>query len=190
VQKTYSAAFKAKMVQRMAGPEGRTAATLAKEVGVSQTSLSKWLRDAKVRRMPIGEEREQEARRPEDWSAEEKLAAVIGAGRLGESELGEFLRRRGIHQSQLEQWKQAALEALGSSSKSSRSSSADTRRIRDLEKQLQRKDRALAETAALLVLQKNHHGRSPTSRKRNSGGLRATLGLDGEAGCFLAFSNP
>lgn len=141
------------MVQRMAGPEGRTAANLSKEVGVSQTSLSKWLRDAKVRRMPNGEEREQEARRPDDWSAEEKLAAVIEAGRLGESELGEFLRRRGIHQSQLEQWKQAALEALGSSSKSPRSSS-DTRRIRDLEKQLQRKDKALAETAALLVLQK------------------------------------
>jgi transposase len=155
VQKTYSAAFKAKMVQRMAGPEARTAANLAREVGVSQTSLSKWLREAKVRRMPIDEEREQESRRPEDWSAEEKLAAVIEAGRLGEeAELGEFLRRRGIHQSQLEQWKQSALEALGSSSKSSRSSSADSRRIRELEKQLQRKDKALAETAALLVLQK------------------------------------
>ena len=104
--------------------------------------------------MPDNEEREQEARRPEDWSAEEKLAAVTEAGRLREAELGEFLRRRGIHQTQLEQWKQAALEALGSSSKASRSSSAETRRIRELEKQLQRKDKALAETAALLVLQK------------------------------------
>jgi len=37
---------------------------------------------------------------------------------------------------------------------------------------------------------KNTHGRSPTSWKRNSAGLRATSGLDGEAGCFLAFSNP
>ena len=153
MQRTYSAAFKAKMVQRMAGPERRAAASLSKEVGVSQTSLSKWLREAKVRRMSVEQEREQEARRPEDWSAEEKLATVIEAGRLGETELGEFLRRRGIHQSQLEQWKQAALEGLGSSSKSARPS-ADTRRIRELEKQLQRKDKALAETAALLVLQK------------------------------------
>jgi transposase len=154
VQKTYNAAFKAKMVQRMAGPESRTAASLAKETGVSQTSLSKWLREAKVGRMPSDEKRKEEARRPEDWSAEEKLSAVIEAGRLGEAELGELLRRRGIHQSQLEQWKQAALEALGSSSKSSRASSGETRKIRELEKQLQRKDKALAETAALLVLQK------------------------------------
>ncbi len=153
MQTTYSSAFKAKMVQRMAGPSGRSAAALSKEVGVSQTSLSNWLRTAKVRRMGDEPGREQDARRPEDWSADEKLAAVSEARGLDESELGEFLRRRGIHQSQLAQWQQVALEALGSPSKSSRSS-ADSKRLRELEKQLLRKDRALAETAALLVLQK------------------------------------
>ena len=51
------------------------------------------------------------------------------------------------------QWQQAVLEALGSPSKASRPS-VDVRRVRELEKQLLRKDKALAETAALLVLQK------------------------------------
>jgi transposase len=141
------------MVQRMAGPEGRTAANLSKEIGVSQTSLSKWLREAKVRRMGDGQGRDSEARRPEDWSPQEKLAAVIEAAGLGETQMGEFLRRRGIHQSQLAQWQQSVLEALGSASKASRPS-VDVRRVRELEKQLLRKDKALAETAALLVLQK------------------------------------
>ena len=67
------------MVRRMAGPERRTAASLAKEIGVSQTSLSKWLREAKVERMADPREQQQEARRPEDWSAEEKLTAVFEA---------------------------------------------------------------------------------------------------------------
>lgn len=153
MQTTYGAAFKAKMVQRMAGPEGRSAAALSKEVGVSQTSLSNWLRTAKVRPMDDARGRSQLERRPEDWSADEKLAAVSEARGLDEAKLGEFLRRRGIHQSQLAQWQQTALDALGGPSKPSRPS-ADSKRVRELEKQLLRKDRALAETAALLVLQK------------------------------------
>jgi transposase len=137
----------------MAGPTARSAADLSKEVGVSQTSLSNWLRTAKVRRMTDERETGSDARRPEDGSAQEKLTAVIEAGGLGESELGEFLRRRGIHQSQWAQWQRAALEALGAPSKSSRST-AEWKRVRELEKELLRKDKALAETAALLVLQK------------------------------------
>lgn len=91
-------------------------------------------------------------RRPEDWSAAEKLAAVMEASGLRDEELGEFLRREGLHEAQLTQWRQAALEALGGG-KPSRVA-AEGRRVRELEREVQRKDKALAEAAALLVLQK------------------------------------
>jgi transposase len=72
------------------------------------------------------------------------------ASRLRDEELGALLRREGIHEAVLAEWKAAVLEALGPPKKAN----ADSRRVRELEKQLRRKDKALAETAALLVLQK------------------------------------
>ncbi|MEY4546461.1 MAG: hypothetical protein RL685_2656 [Pseudomonadota bacterium] len=90
------------------------------------------------------------ARRPEDWSPEERLRAVMEASRLSEEELGAFLRREGISEAVLAEWKAAMLEALSSQ----RKATGDARKVRELEKQLRRKDKALAEAAALLVLQK------------------------------------
>jgi transposase len=150
---TYSEAFKTKMVQRMAGPEARSAMSLSGETGVSQSSLSKWLREAKVRPMTDEQKPPKKEKRPEDWTAAEKLAAVMEATGLRDAELGEFLRRKGLHEAQLTQWRQAALEALGGGAKPGRAPS-ESRRVRELEKEVQRKDKALAEAAALLVLQK------------------------------------
>jgi transposase-like protein len=150
---TYSEAFKSKMVQRMLGPQARSAISLSGETGVSQTSLSKWLREAKVRPMADEQKPRKREKRPEDWTAAEKLSAVMEASRLSDAELGEFLRRNGLHEAQLTQWRQSALEGLGGGAKPSRASS-ESRRVRELEKEVLRKDKALAEAAALLVLQK------------------------------------
>lgn len=139
------------MVQRLVGPDAVSANRLSEEVGISQSTLSKWLRDAGSR---MGDVKlgpfPPDARRPEDWSAEERLRVVMEASRLRDEELGAFLRREGIHEATLSEWKAAVLDALGPQKKTS----SDSKRVRELEKQLRRKDKALAETAALLVLQK------------------------------------
>ena len=156
----YSEAFKAKMVQKMLG--GRSANSVAQEAGVNQPTLSKWLRDARTLRDVSKRKSEQEPRksaerRPADWSAEEKLAAVEQARGLSETELGELLRREGLHEEQLREWQQsvetAALESLRGIRKT-KATSAETKRIKELERELRRKEKALAETAALLVLRK------------------------------------
>jgi transposase len=100
----YSESFKTKMVQKML--TGRSANSVAQEVGVNQPTLSKWLRDARTLRTVSkskgnAEPREKARRRPEDWSAEEKLEVVLKARGLSEAELGEFLRRQGLHDEQL-----------------------------------------------------------------------------------------
>lgn len=151
----YSPAFKAKMVQRLTGPSAISAMALSSEIGVSQSSLSKWLRDATASRMTDRKELPRNARRPQDWSAEEKLRVLNAAAGASEAELGELLRREGLHEADLKEWRAAALEGLGVSTKaSSGASGKDARRVRELEKQLRRKEKALAEAAALLVLQK------------------------------------
>ena len=64
----------------------------------------------------------------------------------------------GVHAAELEQWRETVVDgaksALESGAARSSSRGADTKWIKDLERELRRKDRALAETATLLVLQK------------------------------------
>lgn len=93
-------------------------------------------------------------RRPQDWTPEERLRAVQEANALSDQELGEFLRREGLHEADLTQWRRAALEGLTPSRERRGKKSPEKKRIAQLEKELRRKDKALAETAALLVLKK------------------------------------
>jgi hypothetical protein len=86
------------------------------------------------------------------WSGTEKLRVVTEARGLSEHELGALLRREGLHAADLAAWQTAAEAALSEGPRTSRS--ADARRIHELEREVRRKDAALAETAALLVLKK------------------------------------
>lgn len=147
----YSAAYKEKMVRKMIGPPTTSAYALAAETGLNRTTLSRWLHDAgKV--IDMKKKQTNRQGRPQDRSAEEKLKAIMAADALSDAELGEFLRREGLRESQLEQWRREVLGAL--EAPTSKKGSAEARRIRELEREIRRKDKALAETAALLVLQK------------------------------------
>jgi hypothetical protein len=92
-------------------------------------------------------------KRPADRTPDEKLALVLEASRLGDEELGEFLRRNGLHEADLSRWRGEALSGLGNR-RQANPRGTEVKRIRELEKELRRKDKALAEAAALLVLQK------------------------------------
>ena len=156
----YTDSFKAKMVQRLSAPNAISAIGLSKEVGVSQSQLSRWLQRARTV-TPMTKDR------PSDRvvqassnarSASEKVRVVMAAAALGPAELGAFLRREGVHEAELEQWRSAVLEggqlALEGSSSRAPARSGEGKRIKELERELRRKDKALAEAAALLILQK------------------------------------
>lgn len=153
----YSTGFKAQMIKKMTGPHALSANALSSEVGVSQGTLSRWLREAaSVPRVSDSKRRRSdgEPKRTQDWTPAEKLKIVVEAEALADDELGEFLRRKGLHRAQLEEWREAASAAFTDSSPRKGRRSPEQKRIRQLEKQLRRKDKALAETAALLVLKK------------------------------------
>jgi transposase len=143
---TYSSAFKSRMVRRLVGPSAMTANALAQEVGVNQSSLSRWLRaSANVGGMASSSRKK--------WTGAEKLRILAEARGLGEHALGALLRREGLHEADLTAWQTAAEAALSETGRRP-AQSVEHRRIHELERELRRKDAALAETAALLVLKK------------------------------------
>ncbi len=146
----YSSAFKSKMVGKLASPDGPSANALSKQVGVHQSTLSRWVREAA--RSEDMKHMNLTSTRP--LSAAEKLEAVLEAASLSADDLGPFLRRKGLYRKDLGQWREQMLEGLEARKMRPRTSNKDGRRLRELEKELRRKDAALAETAALLVLKK------------------------------------
>lgn len=160
----YSEGFRNRMVERLTGPHAMSATALAAETGVAQSTLSKWLKRAatvpsEMSRRDKKKDTPTTPKRPQDWTAEEKVALVLEAAAVPEAELGAFLRRKGLHEAQLAEWRQqvmqSAVAGLRGPSKSDRkAASVEARRVRDLERELKRKEKALAEAAALLVLKK------------------------------------
>ncbi len=142
----YSPAFKIRMVRRLVGPDGMSANALAREAGISQSNLSRWLRESRnVGDMDPSSKRQ--------WTGAQKLSVLTAAQGLSESELGALLRREGLHETDLTTWQAAAEAALTEPGRGA-VRSVEQRRILELERELRRKDAALAETAALLVLKK------------------------------------
>ena len=92
--------------------------------------------------------------RPDDLPPVEKFRLVMEAARLSEEELGELLRRNGLHEAQLEEGRKKMEEALAGPKKGRRRKSPEAKRVEQLERELNRKDKALAEVTALLVLKK------------------------------------
>jgi hypothetical protein len=81
---------------------------------------------------------------------------VVETAVLNEAERGEYCRQRGRYPEQLQAWRRACEQANAgkAASRPKNEAQADKRRIQDLERELRRKDKALAEAAALLVLRK------------------------------------
>ena len=144
----FNEAFKARVLQRLVGPRAVSANALAPAVGVTQETLSRWLRAA---RSVDGMTRSPKHR----WTGAEKLRVVVAAQGLQGPALGALLRREGLHETELTAWRAAAEAALGAPAPRGRATpSVEAKRILELERELRRKDRALAETAALIVLKK------------------------------------
>lgn len=144
------------MVAKMMGPQAVSANALSKRVGIRQPTLSRWLREARLTGMSKGRKIAAAAparRQPKRWCAEEKLRIVTSAATLAGSALGELLRREGLHEADLRSFREEALAGLAPVARE-RGPSPEAKQIVELQRELRRKEKALAEAAALLVLSK------------------------------------
>jgi transposase len=143
----YSVEFKQSVVQKITTPGGPTTAEMAKKLGVHYTSVYGWIKNhANTSSM----------KKSKDWTPEAKLEAIIKTATMSENELGEFLRTNGLHSAELDQWK----ADFYSSQKSAGRPKLDPELVelrakeKELSKDLKRKDRALAEMSARVILLK------------------------------------
>jgi transposase len=142
----YGQAFKDRAVARLLPPEGASPEAVARELGVSAATLERWRAEALS--MPA---------RERGWTAAARLDAVLATAALDEASRGAWCREKGLYPEELARWRAAATQALAAPEEARASpgeTKADRRRIKALERELRRKDKALAETAALLVLSK------------------------------------
>ena len=157
----YSEQFKERMVRRMLPPESISAMQLSLKVGASQASLSRWLHRARVVVVPMAKKNpSQPAAKPaRSWSPKEKIEAVFEAAAIPDEELGAYLRRRGLHDADLRTWREIMMESskdtLGPAKRRKKAKPTNEQeRIKSLERELRRKEKALAKVTALLVLKK------------------------------------
>ena len=142
----FGQSFKDRAVARLLPPENATLELVSKEVGITVDTLERWRES--LQSMPA---------RGRAWTASAKLQAVITTAALSEIDKNAWCREHGIYPAELEQWCSSATTALANPQVARTSPQVaikDRKRIKDLERELLRKDRALAETAALLVLSK------------------------------------
>ena len=150
----YSEEKKAAILKRMLPPERSSIAKLSVELGVSESCLYNW----RLKAQKAGALVPHSKQPPEQWSSANKFTVVLETARLNEAELSAYCRQKGLFVEQVKTWRLACETAndrtdhLGIEAR--KASKADQKRIRDLERELQRKEKALAEAAALLILRK------------------------------------
>ena len=150
----YSAERKAAVLKRVLPPNKKSLKQLAQEEGISEATLYNWRKEARQqgRLLPDGDST------PEGWSAKDKFGAVVETAAMNETELAEYCRRRGLYPEQVKSWRAACEQAADwereSTQQMGQAVREDKKRIKELERELARKEKALAEAAALLVLRK------------------------------------
>jgi transposase-like protein len=160
----FNPSFKSQAVEKaLSRSEGISLAEMAKSLGVGNSTLSKWIcksRNQTLDRVSKGNistvKRVAFERRPQDWTYEEKLNMVILCGSMSEVEINQHCREQGLYAHHIKQWKDEL--ASGVMTNKQATNTAENRRLKlenkALKKELNRKEKALAEAAALLILQK------------------------------------
>jgi len=147
----YSRSVKVGVLKKVLPPESRNIASVSRETGISHQTIRNW-----INKEASGSLDEKDGEKgPRNLSSIEKYQLLMESKKIPKEELGEFLRKRGLHSQHLTLWDQEFAEMVKDNGKKQEKKVRDLqKKVRELEKELNRKDKALAETAALLVLKK------------------------------------
>lgn len=148
---SYSPELKEQMVRKMMPPRSQSVATISRETGISAPTLYAWKKHFRDQGFVVPSKSTQ----PDRWDSKAKLAAVIHTSLMNEAERSAYCREHGLYVEQLDAWKQAfeSLDASGGAVDRSELL-RERKKSHQLAKELLRKERALAEAAALLTLSK------------------------------------
>ena len=150
--KQYSEEFKSSIIAKMLLPNSVPVPELARETGIPKDTLYSW----RIKHQRSNGDTLAKQAPASELSSEEKFAVVIETASLNEVELSEYCRRKGLYPEQITAWRNSCLQAneLAPVKVDREKLRQQAKEIKHLEAELRRKEKALAEAAALLVLQK------------------------------------
>ena len=147
-------ARKEAILSKMLSPYPPTIIAMSKQEGISEATLYNWRKHLRQEGRPVPEH----DRTSENWSAQTKFAVVVETVTMTETELAEYCRSKGLYPDQVKAWRDTAIASRDESQQATAASQQQSRdyrkQIKRLETDLARKEKALAEAAALLILQK------------------------------------
>lgn len=148
----YTTEFKKAIIEKMLPPNAQSVHSISKETGISTPTLYNWRNDA----LGKGVAAVGSSAAAHTWSDESKLAVVIETAALNIEEQSEYCRSRGLYPEDIERWRAAAVsgQSKSLSAKEREEFRAVKAKLKKTEKELARKEKALAEAAALMVLRK------------------------------------
>lgn len=148
-RQSYSREFKESIVQKILRRDGVSIQEICDREGVGKSTASNWLRARAI----VPGMKKVSAKK---WSAEAKLKSLHETSSLGEAELGLYLRQAGLFSHQLTEWRSDALKSLDEARARPQGPRRDERddRIKELERDLLRMEKALAEASARMILEK------------------------------------
>lgn len=139
-----------------------TLVEMAQTLGVSRSAIQRWITQSRNHQLESISSNDPnlpltmitKEKRPQDWSLEERLKLIIASDGLSDEATSELCRTQGLFPHHIHEWKQQFISGFPVESKKQPSIKMLRHEIKALNKDLNRKNKALAETAALLVLQK------------------------------------
>ena len=150
----YSPELKEALLRRMLPPNNESITKISREEGISEQTLRNWRDKARKE----GYAAPGKDARPDDWSTQDKFLVVVETASMNETDLAEYARSKGLFVEQIRAWRDACMNANGGIAKEAarlnRELKDSEKEHKKLERELQRKEKALAEAAALLVLSK------------------------------------
>jgi transposase len=152
--KHYSSQRKESALQKMMPPNNISITQLSIEMGIGESTLYNWRKQA----IDKGHLVPGNGKNAEQWSSANKFSVVLETTSLNQAELAEYCRNKGLYAEQISAWRSACMDANANVEEQEKTFTIETKKdkkqINQLEKELRRKHKALAETAALLVLRK------------------------------------
>lgn len=154
IRKRYSKEMKDSILKRMMPPNNEAISRISKETGITETTLYKWRKDARS----AGHATPGDGQGSEQWNSEDKFLIVMETYSMNNAELAEYCRKKGLYREQIEAWRVTCLNAnaqeFNQTKLLNQKLNEEKKRTKSLEKDLVKKEKALAEAAAILLLRK------------------------------------
>lgn len=142
------------ILKRLLPPYSMSVKEVSEDEGISTATLYHWRQQLRRSGAAVPNSNTSS----EQWSAQTKLAIVAETYSMTESELSQYCREKGLFPEQIQSWRSECMQGFKSSkeheAEAKKQAKADKLEIKELKKDLRLKEKALAETAALLVLRK------------------------------------